>query len=599
MEKESLTGKKKRRISIVIEVAVLFIIGTITTGFLVYYSVGAFFSINVADQTRKHAAEISDTVRFTVTEYRAYPWLIEYWYANSDSLDIEYDTALEDNSKTEQKIMRFSKRYPDLEPNYITVEECKALPKEDQKLLAEIAYSLILARLDEIKKSFHVEYLFCVVSDEPYEKQFYLFSAAVPGETRGTGPEDVYLLGMDKDVSDTSTRAMRESSKGQTFMAFSDDVLDQYSCEYAFGEHKVFVGSSFNISELKEDIMSDTRSVAGIAIVHQIILAIICLLMLYIFILRPLRKLHRSIRSYSQNKDSDAARTYLAKIRSHNELGQISDDMIDLTREIDAYMAHIKTITSEQERIETELKLAGRIQTSMLPEVSRTYSDRSDFMIRASMDPAKEVGGDFYDFFLIDDDHLCMIIADVSDKGVPAALFMMESKIVISEEAKTGKNPAQILMDANRVIGNHNPEKLFVTVWIGILELSSGKLMAANAGHEYPTIKAPGGKFEVVNDEHDFVVGFMEGIEYHEYEMMLKPGTTLFLYTDGVPEAMDADDNLYGMERMVAALNEGADLKPDQLLSHIRSAVDDFVKDAEQVDDITMLCLEYKKQEEQ
>ena len=178
----------------------------------------------------------------------------------------------------------------------------------------------------------------------------------------------------------------------------------------------------------------------------------------------------------------------------------------------------------ENSRIETELSMASRIQADMLPNIYPAFPDRSEFDIYAKMDPAKEVGGDFYDFFLIDDDHLCIVMADVSGKGVPAALFMMASKIILANNAMLGKTPAQILNDTNSAICSNNREELFVTVWLGILELTTGKLTAANAGHEYPVLKRKDGVFEFVKDKHGFVIGGMDGIIYKEYEIKMEPG---------------------------------------------------------------------------
>jgi len=244
-------------------------------------------------------------------------------------------------------------------------------------------------------------------------------------------------------------------------------------------------------------------------------------------------------------------------------------------------------------RIESELDLATRIQADMLPGVFPPYPDRSEFDIYATMDPAKEVGGDFYDFFLIDDDHLCMVMADVSGKGVPAALFMMASKIILANNAQMGKSPARILTDTNAAICSNNREEMFVTVWLGILELSTGKLTAANAGHEYPVLKSPEGTFQLIKDKHGLVIGGMDGINYKEYVMMLRPGEKLFLYTDGVTEATDSEDRLFGTERMLDALNMDPGAVPQQLLKNVRSAVDGFVQEAEQFDDLTMLALQY------
>ena len=245
-------------------------------------------------------------------------------------------------------------------------------------------------------------------------------------------------------------------------------------------------------------------------------------------------------------------------------------------------------------RIESDLSLAARIQSDMLPNRFPAFPDRREFDIWASMDPAREVGGDFYDFFLLDEDHLFLLMADISGKGIPAAMFMTASKISLGNNARLGKTPAQILTDTNAAICSNNREEMFVTVWIGILEISTGKLTAANAGHEYPALKTAGGRFELYKDRHGFIVGGMDGVQYHDYEITLEPGSKLFLYTDGVTESTNADNGLFGTERMIAALNTDPEAPPEQILKNVRKGVDDFVKGAEQFDDLTMLCIEYR-----
>lgn len=248
----------------------------------------------------------------------------------------------------------------------------------------------------------------------------------------------------------------------------------------------------------------------------------------------------------------------------------------------------------ESSRIETELNMASRIQSDMLPSIYPAFPERPEFDIYASMDPAKEVGGDFYDFFFIDDDHLCIFIADVSGKGVPAALFMMASMIILANNAMLGKSPAEILTDANAAICSNNREQMFVTVWLGILELSTGKLTAANAGHEYPALQKANNRFELLKDKHGFVIGGMDGIRYKQYELQMEPGAKLFLYTDGVPEATNAKKELFTTDRMLEALNEAPSATPEGVLKQVRKAVDGFVMEAEQFDDLTMLCVEYR-----
>ncbi|MBQ6293350.1 MAG: SpoIIE family protein phosphatase [Lachnospiraceae bacterium] len=277
-----------------------------------------------------------------------------------------------------------------------------------------------------------------------------------------------------------------------------------------------------------------------------------------------------------------------------DETQLLAEAFQSLTGRMKTYVSDIEKITAERERIGTELELATRIQSDMLPGVFPAFPNRKDFDIFASMTPAKEVGGDFYDFFLIDEDHLALVIADVSGKGVPAALFMMVSMILIRSEVKNGLSPAKVLQKINDQICAGNQEDMFVTVWLGILDLKTGKLTAANAGHEYPTLKQPGGSFELIKEPHGFVVGGLPGEEYEEYEWQLQPGAKIFVYTDGVPEAGGSRSALYGTDRMMEALRAAENESPEKILEAVDAAVRDYVGDAPQFDDVTMLCVEYK-----
>ena len=308
------------------------------------------------------------------------------------------------------------------------------------------------------------------------------------------------------------------------------------------------------------------------------------------------------------NQITDAAQSYVSSrrageqntdhfgrlnIRTGDEVENLSLVMADMERELIDYADHLLQATAENERISTELSLATRIQADMLPNIYPAFPDRPEIDIYATMTPAREVGGDFYDYFFVDDDHLCMVIADVSGKGIPAALFMMASKIVLANNAKMGKSPSQILRDTNESVCSNNREEMFVTVWLGILELSTGTLTCANAGHEYPTFKHADGRFELYKDRHGLVIGGMAGMKYPEYSLHLEPGSKLFVYTDGVPETTDPQNVMFGTERMLAALNAAAEDAPEQILHRVREAVDAFARGAEQFDDVTMLCMQY------
>ena len=247
----------------------------------------------------------------------------------------------------------------------------------------------------------------------------------------------------------------------------------------------------------------------------------------------------------------------------------------------------------KNERITAELSLATRIQANSLPKVFPPFPDRKEFDLYASMTPAKEVGGDLYDFFLIDDDHLCLVIGDVSGKGIPAALFMMVASSLIYHAAMKETSPAKVLTLVNEQICSRNPEEMFVTVWLAVLEISTGKLTATSAGHEYPALKKAGESFELFKDRHGVAVGAMEGARYREYTIDLEPGAKIFVYTDGVAEATNSNEELFGTDRMIEALRNGENGTPRDVLKAVKAGVDEFVGKAPQFDDLTMLCLQY------
>ena len=338
-----------------------------------------------------------------------------------------------------------------------------------------------------------------------------------------------------------------------------------------------------------------SRATATFLLVTVAVLMLSGALVLAKRIVAPLNTITRRI---SELREGDLEFRMDDAYRTGDEIEELARSFASLSHKTVTYLETVKQVTAEKERISTELTLANQIQAAMLPHIVPAFPDRTDFDIIASMDPAKEVGGDFYDYFLIDDDHLCMVMADVSGKGVPAALFMMASKIILQSVAMLGKSPSEILERTNEAICSNNEAQMFVTVWLGILTLSTGKLTAANAGHEYLALKRAAGRFELYKDKHDFVLGGMGGIHYREYTLQLESGSKLFIYTDGVPEATDANQQLFGTDRMVSALNREPDASPQQILRNVHQAVDQFVGSAEQFDDLTMMCLEYKGPEE-
>lgn len=257
------------------------------------------------------------------------------------------------------------------------------------------------------------------------------------------------------------------------------------------------------------------------------------------------------------------------------------------------YIDQIRHVTAEKERISAELDMASKIQASQLPRLFPAFPNRREFSLFASMTPAKEVGGDFYDFFMVGTDHIALVMADVSGKGVPAALLMMVARVLIKSSLQNGKSPAEALESVNNQICESNDAGFFVTIWVAVLEISTGKGVASNAGHEHPVLRRAGGSYELVIYRHSMPVGTMEGIRFEQHEFHLNPGDSIFVYTDGVAEATNGDDELYGTERMLSALNSEPDAQPEQVLGNVMNDITGFVDGAEQFDDITMLCFRY------
>jgi len=439
-------------------------------------------------------------------------------------------------------------------------------------------------------------YLFCP-EDEAARYVYNIYTAAEREEDPSIDPcsdlgdiESWDNLGSSYDIYKTG-----ELMKKVDMEPFSQYgyLVSYYVPAYgADGTIKVLIGVDFSLIEF----LKFQGSLLGLILLFTIFIsatmAILQAKTIDKAIVTPIEVIGEKTLNYAKSNHMGKLEEYLLPVVQNpvSELECLSVNINQMMNEIDNYIENIKNITAERERIETELSVATTIQAGNLPKV---FPTTKEFDLFASMTPAKEVGGDFYDFFMVDDDHLGMIIADVSGKGVPGAMFMMISKVLLENTAKTGKSPKETLEIVNNQLCENNEAEMFVTVWYGVLDLNTGVITAANAGHEFPAVRHGDGNFELFQDRHGLVLAGMEGSRYREYQFTLEKGDSLFVYTDGVAEATSAENELFGTERMLDALNIDPRCDVRTRLTNVKSGIDAFVKEAPQFDDITMLSVNF------
>ena len=455
-------------------------------------------------------------------------------------------------------------------------------------------YDEIHGYLLDAKEKMGLKYFYVVVPEA--EVMYYIWDAGVPGEDGvcDLGDTDAYYGG----GNELMHKAFAVNAE-QNILVTKNEEYGYLASAYV----AILNGAGTPVALASIDISMDMIDqqirqflVLTLCITFAVLLASVFAYYYYVrrILIRPLGTLHHAAMGLVESKMEGLA-DFRVEVDTGDELEDLADSFQYMVAELNEYIRDLSRVTAEKERIGAELDVARHIQASMLPCIFPAFPERHEFDIFASMTPAKEVGGDFYDFFLVDDDHLAVVMADVSGKGVPAALFMMISKTLLKSAAQSGLSPKAVLEKVNDQLCENNDAEMFVTVWLGILEISTGKMKCANAGHEYPAIMRKGGDFELFKDKHGFVLAGMEGARYREYELELHAGDRLVVYTDGVPEATNGANTLYGTDRMISALNSAKDGSCRQMLEALHRDVDSFVDGADQFDDITMLCIEMKE----
>ena len=455
-------------------------------------------------------------------------------------------------------------------------------------------YDEIHSYLLDAKEKMGLKYFYVVVPEA--EVMYYIWDAGVAGEDGvcDLGDTDAYYGG----GNELMHKAFAVNAE-QNILVTKNEEYGYLASAYV----AILNGAGTPVALASIDISMDMIDqqirqflVLTLCITFAVLLASVFAYYYYVrrILIRPLGTLHHAAMGLVESKMEGLA-DFRVEVDTGDELEDLADSFQYMVAELNEYIRDLSRVTAEKERIGAELDVARHIQASMLPCIFPAFPERHEFDIFASMTPAKEVGGDFYDFFLVDDDHLAVIMADVSGKGVPAALFMMISKTLLKSAAQSGLSPKAVLEKVNDQLCENNDAEMFVTVWLGILEISTGKMKCANAGHEYPAIMRKGGDFKLFKDKHGFVLAGMEGARYREYELELHAGDRLVVYTDGVPEATNGANTLYGTDRMISALNGARDGSCRQMLEALHRDVDSFVDGADQFDDITMLCIEMKE----
>lgn len=465
--------------------------------------------------------------------------------------------------------------------------------------------------LDTIKETHDIEYIYIVkplhtgeqdnmmdvmAGSTAYEKQYESDTVPRLGDLTG----DAYSAGVAAKYLNSMNSAGQEISYFSNRTEFGLDYTGLVPVQNSRGEHIAVLAVDISISEIWQVLKGYCVTI----LVGMVLLVGVFLTALYRWlgsrVVTPISRIQKAAEQFVDSshgqKDPEKIQIEDPGIHSGDEMQALSESLVTMAGDLKHYMSNLLAETREKERIGTELSLAARIQADMLPCIFPAFPHRKDFEIYASMDPAKEVGGDFYDFFMVDENHLAVVMADVSGKGVPAALFMVIGKTLIKDHTQPGVSLGTVFSDVNTMLCSSNREGLFITAFEGVLDLVTGELRYVNAGHEQPWLYRQGEGFSPCKVRAGFVLAGMEEMRYREGVMQLQAGDRLFLYTDGVTEATNAASELYGRDRLREVLNRGADAGPEELLKAVRADVDRFVDTAPQFDDITMLCLEFHGQ---
>lgn len=471
------------------------------------------------------------------------------------------------------------------------------------------AYSRVEKTLNTIKRDGEITYLSLVIPDED-SVTFYIDGCVpemgdVPANQLTYGTDVLYtdaandeadlqkyllIWGMYAENKGTEEPLVTDNSYGYNYTAVAP-ILDEN------GQAIAEIQYILDMQEVRDHLNGFLYNMLGISFCIICAALLLYILLVKWMVLNPVEKLSEFTTEITKTGNFSKQEI---EIKTGDEIEALGQSFNYMMERLEDYIKDLTVVTAEKERIGAELNVATQIQSSMLPCIFPAFPDRDELDIYATMTPAKEVGGDFYDFFMVDERHVAIVIADVSGKGVPAALFMVIGKTLIKDHTQPGRNLGEVFTEVNNILCESNDNGMFITAFEGVLDLVTGEFRYANAGHEMPFIYRKDGGYEAYKIRPGFVLAGMENIKYKEQKIQLNIGDKIFQYTDGVTEATDRDNQLYGMDRLHKVLNEKClDCNPEQTLKLVKEDIDAFVGDNDQFDDITMLCLEYKKKMEE
>ncbi len=517
------------------------------------------------------------------------PQLEEIWKKEASEYEENYEFLDVFNT-----VFDIADKYGFVEPSAITAELLDSMSDEDRQEYAKNYYYWVVSTFEAeddnqgdsgIKGPVYV----CRYGNE--------FRVILNGDREKTMAVGTVIKDMTGGILDLSKYVVSDEDMSANYMlskmvSFCDDrgescfgIVTRPMLKQANGYLLTYVNSS----AVSGRPLKYVNRLLQRIILLMVIAAAAYMILFYRITVRPLRAVKNGLQEFTASRDADKLVEDMKKIRSRNEIGRLTDDISDMAVKLKEY----EKVVQEQAKAATELALASEIQISMLPDRFPDASSEKRFDLYASMKPAKEVGGDLYDFFFVDEDHLVLEVGDVSGKGVPAALFMMMVKTMVKDKASLGKKPGELIREVNEELIESNRAAQFITIGYMVVELSTGNVTEVNAGHMNPVVFRAGGSYEMIKSPHSMVVGIMEDMEYEETSWKLGPGDRIFIYSDGVTEAENSLGEQFGNDKLVDILNEVSDRSQKEVLEHVGKAVSEFAAGADQSDDITMLGFTY------